>query len=58
MRRFTRLERRLDALAGAEHVLQFDVRTGVPRHDDPSGVVRGLTAIGRWLWRSSREQWQ
>ena len=47
MRRFTRLEKRLDALAGAEQVLEFDVRTGVPRHDDPSGVVRGLKATGR-----------
>jgi len=32
--------------SGTGRLLEFDVRTGVPRHDDPSGVGRGLKAIG------------
>ena len=36
-------------------MLEFDVRTGVPTHDDPSGVVRALKATSRWFWRCSRE---
>ena len=52
MRALSRLEKRLDALTGAEQVLKFDVRTGVPRHD-PGGVVQGLKAAGWWFWQAS-----
>ena len=32
-------------------MLEFDMRTGVPTHDDPSGVVRALHESGWALGR-------
>src|SRR5947207_4382927 len=59
MKTLARLEKRLDALAGAEQVLDFDVRTGVPRPHDPSRVVRGAqsgraVAVARLAGASAR----